>query len=327
MRTCKVFCHCYSHQHQVGGQKDTYKHVDALNDLGYEAYIVHDRPGFRLTWFDNATRVIDWRTAARLMDPDRDYVVLPEDLGSRILEYPGRKVIFNKSLWRGFASLGACGDEDPYRHQDVLAILAMSEHNARHLRLAYPQKEVIRVVPHIDISVFRFSPWTGRRRQIAFVPKCRQSVDALRHIVTSRASIGLNEAADVSWLPLLNMSEAELARALRESLLVVFFSAEEGLGRVALEAMASGCVVAGFRNGSLQEILPAAELFEWGDLAGVARFVEDAVSRRPETARRFEELARLGEKRVHAYAPHAHRTSVEAAWRAISGGETVTPRS
>ncbi|MPZ17579.1 MAG: glycosyltransferase [Luteitalea sp.] len=326
MPTCKVFCHCYSHQHQVGGQKDTYKHVDALNDLGYEAYIVHDRPGFRLTWFDNATRVIDWRTAARLMNCERDYVVLPEDLGARILEYRGRKIIFNKSLWRGFSSLENCQDRDPYRHPDVLAVLAMSEHNARHLRLAYPQVAVIRVVPHIDTAVFGFKPWVGRRRQIAFVPKCRQSVEALRRIVASRAAVGLNEASDVSWLPLTNMGEGALAQTLQESLVVVFFSAEEGLGRVALEAMACGCVVVGFRNGSLQEILPSAALFEWGDLAGVTQLIEDAVSRRPEAPRRFEELARLGQERARPYAPHAHRASVEAAWRAILRLETLAAR-
>ena len=60
MRHRRVFYHCYDDPKPTGGQKHTYQHVDVLNRCGFDAYIVHHTPGFRLTWFDNDTRVIDY---------------------------------------------------------------------------------------------------------------------------------------------------------------------------------------------------------------------------------------------------------------------------
>jgi hypothetical protein len=71
-----------------------YQHVDVLNQSGYTAFVVHGTPGYRLRWFENETRVIAWNELWRTFDPQRDYLVFPEDMGSRIAEYPGRKVIF-----------------------------------------------------------------------------------------------------------------------------------------------------------------------------------------------------------------------------------------
>lgn len=41
----------------VGGIKVLYRHVDILNENGFQAAIVHTKKGFRCTWFENQTRV------------------------------------------------------------------------------------------------------------------------------------------------------------------------------------------------------------------------------------------------------------------------------
>ncbi|MDZ7262908.1 MAG: glycosyltransferase family 1 protein, partial [candidate division KSB1 bacterium] len=76
-----------------------YKHVDILNKHGYPAFALHRQKGFRLIWFDNETNVIYFDEFKRLYHPDRDFLVLPEDLGSKILSFPGQKVIFNQNCY------------------------------------------------------------------------------------------------------------------------------------------------------------------------------------------------------------------------------------
>ena len=105
MSGARIFYYCYSHNEPLGGQKHTYRHVDILNAHGFEAYALHQKAGFRLTWFENRTRVIDEHGFHQIYDPERDYLALPEVLGARILDFPGRKVIFDKGLYLRLACL------------------------------------------------------------------------------------------------------------------------------------------------------------------------------------------------------------------------------
>lgn len=231
-----MFFHCYLEDRPSGGQKDTYRHVDALNALGYDAFVFHDQSGHRLTWFDHETRVIGRNEFLRIIDPERDYVVLPEDLGDRILQYPGRKkVVFNKSIWTGFSTITSQRTElSPYRHPDVIAALVMSRHNAAHLEYAYPRLPTFIVKPHIDGDLFSPQPLCGRKKRIAYVPKVPKSVAALHHMLAARAMSGEEHLKNLQWFELVDLPEREVAITLQESLLFVFLSAEEGLGRIVL---------------------------------------------------------------------------------------------
>jgi hypothetical protein len=90
MSDSRVFYYCYDHDRPTGGQKDTYQHVDTLNKKGIEAYALHFKNEFRLTWFENKTRVIYQSDFKAIYNVARDYIVLPEDLGGRILQFPGK---------------------------------------------------------------------------------------------------------------------------------------------------------------------------------------------------------------------------------------------
>src|SRR6185369_4415466 len=100
----KIFYHCFDTDARGGGQKHTYQHVDILCAHGFDAYVVHEAPGYRLDWFRNETRVISRQEYEALFDPARDYVVLAETVGSDVTSYPGRKIIFNKNLYYLFAT-------------------------------------------------------------------------------------------------------------------------------------------------------------------------------------------------------------------------------
>jgi glycosyltransferase involved in cell wall biosynthesis len=59
--------------------------------------------------------------------------------------------------------------------------------------------------------------------------------------------------AHVPWFEVDGMSRPQVAQALAESLVFVSLSKDEGLGLPPLEAMAAGCLVAGFTGGGGQE--------------------------------------------------------------------------
>ena len=91
----RIFYRAWSHNRPVGGQKQMYRHVDILNSAGFEAYIFHHEDGFRVSWFDNDTRVVGL-TAFKSLYRSGDVLVLPEDVGQALQSFRGPKVIFNQ---------------------------------------------------------------------------------------------------------------------------------------------------------------------------------------------------------------------------------------
>lgn len=275
MNEPNIFYYCYSHDRPTGGQKHTYQHVDILNRNGYKAFAFHTEKGFRLSWFENETKVLDFEGLKEIYDPARDFLVLPEELGSKLLGFPGRKVIFNKCLYHGFQVFGwETPPAYPYQDPKVVAAFAVSEHNREFLQFAYPDLKVLKVDPGVDGNVFSFKPLREKKRMIACVQKAPALLLTLYHALQSRAAAGLNNLKDFEWVFLGERTEQEVAEILRDSLVFVFNSIEEGLGRMPVEAMLSGCLVAGFSSGPMKEYLPPESRFEVGDMTGMAWYVE-----------------------------------------------------
>lgn len=314
----KIFYYCYSHERPTGGQKHTYQHVDILNRHGYKAFAFHTKKEFRLTWFENETSVIDFESLKEIYDPARDYLVLPEDLGSKLLEFPGKKVIFNKNLYNGFQVFGwETPPTYPYHDPNVVCAFAVSEHNREHLQFAYPHLKVLKVEPGVDGGVFTYTPLHDKKRVISCVQKAPGMLLTLYHTLQSRAAAGLNNLKDYEWVFLDGRTEQEVAEVLRDSLVFVFTSTEEGLGRMPVEAMSSGSLVAGFASGPMKEYLPVEYRFEVGDLTGMARFVESITASFPESVERWRRLSEEGRKNALAYSLERQEGSVIGAWEQI----------
>jgi len=317
-RECGIYYFCYSHNRPTGGQKETYKHVDILNASGYQAFAVHTAKGFRLTWFENRTKTVHFDEFRRIFNQEQDYIVLPEDLGSKILNFPGKKVIFNKGIYNGFVSFG---DKKPpvypYHHPEVICVLTVSDHNSEHLRFAYPNLDVIRVYPGIDSDLFAYKPLREKRQCITYVPKSLPALLSLYHTLQSRAEAGINKLKEYDWILLHDRSEQDVATILRDSLIFIFLSVEEGLPQTVLEAMSCGCLVAGYGSGPLRECLPPGFQFEHGDLIGIAKYIEAITDSFPHRVKDWEALAVAGYKKALYYSPERQRASVLEAWDRI----------
>lgn len=270
---------CYDHNLPRGGQRDTYRSVDALNGAGFEADVVHFDRDFRVSWFANSTKVTSLKSLLGSYSADHDLIVVPEDFGPRTLWIPGNKVIFNKSLFYGFESIAYADPKyDPYLDSDVIAILGVSEHNCAHLRFAYPTKPVFRVFAGVREDLFVYSPLSNKLPQIAYMQKSELQMRSLYRILRARAAQGLSNGGSFSWIPLRNRSEEEAATLLNSSYLFLFANIEEGLPQVLLETGMSGCLALTYRCAPLDEIIPEANSVCVNDLVGFCEKIEQAMS-------------------------------------------------
>jgi hypothetical protein len=211
-------------------------------------------------------------------DVERDYLVLPEDLGPEILSYPGKKIIFSKNVYSGCRAVCGTG-VDPYAADDVVGVFAVSQHNAMLLRLAYPDTPVSVVRYDIRADRFPFRRLDEKRPQIAILPKAPGQDAVLYQTLRARARSGRNRLASFSWALMTGMDEQRFSAVLQASLVLVFLSVEEGLPRVPLEGMCAGCFVAAYSSGPLRECLPEASGFEYGDIHALVDYIEDLAAR------------------------------------------------
>jgi glycosyltransferase involved in cell wall biosynthesis len=323
MSRVRIFYFVYDDNHPRGGEKHSYQHVDILSSSGYEAYALHSQKGFRLAWFENQTPVIDMESFWKLFDCDHDYLVLPESLDALALKAPGRRVIFNKNLYLGYASLAMSRPEVyPFAHEKVVGVFSVSDHNVEQLQFAFPATPIFRMYAHIDCDLFAFQPLVRKKRRIACVTKATKDVAALYHTLFARSAAGHNQLQDYEWIFLQGLSEQETARALGESLLMISLITHEGLPRMILEAMACGCLVVAYGSGPLKECLPEEYRFEHGDLVGMARRIEETCAAFPANIERWSPVAARGRQFAESFTRSRQQAHLLAAWDRILSRQT-----
>jgi len=292
-----------------GGVRAMYQHVDILNEQGIRAAVLHHRAGFRCRWFANDT-VVRY-VGATVLGPDDVVVVSELDIDLLAgLDHRQRYVIFNQGVhltWR-------CGDtvRQAYESPRLLGLVTVSEHSAEFLRYAFPRCVVH--VAHNSLDVDVFKPGAAEReRVITFVP--RRGYDDARLVLGMLEERG----ALAGWCvrPLQGLSQAGFAEALRESLIYLALSTQEGFGLPALEAMACGNYVVGYDGfGGREFFRPEfSTRVETGDVLQFAGRLEALLGADPAA------LAKQGqEASCHAHRRYSvanQRGEVLAAYRAM----------
>lgn len=234
-----------------GGVRVIYRHVDELNQLGIPATVVHRRPGFRCTWFQNSTPV----TAAHdtVLAPD-DVLVLPEYTAPVFdrLDRNIRVVVFNQGPHHTFdgVPLGA----RPYDALERLeSILTVSEDGAELLASAFPHIPVHRVRNVVDPALFypARSAAANTTRRLSYVPNRRaDELHQLLHLLALRPEV-VSGRWRISRLS--GLTEHAMAEALRATDVFVSLSHRDGFGLPPAEAMACGAYVVGHHGGGGRE--------------------------------------------------------------------------
>lgn len=361
----KIYYLCPDYGAHAGGVRVIYRHVDLLRRNGYEAFVVHERRGFRDTWFESEAPVLAWSsrrnrthnslasramryarrtlnhrngdaTPLHLREPpcfvidSSDVVVIPEVFGPHLAEVaPGvPKVVFVQNGYEAF--LGYPPDPHampaPYRHPEVVATLSISDDTRRLVEYAFPGVKSIRVRWSLNPTHY----WFGdeKLRQIAYMP--RKGADDARHVLAMLASRGSLDGYRIR--PIENLDEAGVGACLRESLVFLSLGLHEGLPLPPAEAMACGAIVVGYDGFGGQEYLRSELAFPVpaGDRLRFGQTLEHVLALHEEKPHELHERARLAADYIaRTYSPAREEEELLAAWENIleSLGQSLTASS
>lgn len=290
----------------TGGIKTIFRHVEMLTAAGIDA-VVAIKEGARPTWFDSTAplRPIEGGSFRR-----SDILVFPEDQ-PRLLTYfrhaPLHKVVFCQNpyyAWRGI------GQSRSLPADGVRTLLAVSRSVADYLARRFEGIPVATVPCAVDTSLFRAA---GKRLQIAYAPRKRpMEASFIRDWVEHR----LQRA--VPFVKISGMSEARVAETLGRSAVFLALSRMEALPLMPLEAMASGCIVAGFTGIGAREYATPANGFwcEEDDFPACVDAVVRAVALARDGGADCDAMRAEGARTAAAYSLAAVSKRLLAFWRA-----------
>lgn len=220
-----------------GGIKHIFRMAEALIAQGRDA-VVFEQNGQRPAWFSSTAPVV----GQGIFTPAADHLyVLPEDQ-PRILadfaKFSQRKIIYSQNHFYGALGIG---DAASYADYGVTDILCSSRTIYDHCRLRHPALNAYIVPCAVDPAQFKPAP--EKRNIIAFMPR-KRAIEAV--YIRDMFRFTYPQYRDWQWREISNVGEAETARLMGEAKVFLSLSRLEGLGLTPLEAMASGCVVAGF---------------------------------------------------------------------------------
>lgn len=290
----------------TGGIKTMFRHVEMLVEAGIDAHVAI-KEAARPTWFDSSAPLLPIEARGYRAS---DVLVFSEDQPT-ILRYFRRirlhKVVFCQNPFYAWYGIGSSRD---LAKEGVRTLLAVSESVAAYLRSRYAGLPVATVPCAVDTTLFRPA---AKRLQVAYAPR-KRPIEA--KFVLDWANHRLK--GEVPFVQISGMSESQVAVILGESAVFLALSRLEALPLMPLEAMAGGCLVAGFTGIGGREYAHPANGF-WCEEDDCAACV-DAVVRAVELARaatpECEAMRAAGERTAATYSLPAVAERLVAFWRA-----------
>jgi hypothetical protein len=292
----------------MGGIKYVFRMAEVLRRAGYDA-IACEGSRAKPVWFKTDVPVYGRGMIGRSRN---QILVMGEDMPvtlQRCAKRPQRKVMYCQNQY--YAAQTAT-DGGSYADFGVTDVLCSGRAVVEYIRLRHPQVRAHLIPCGIDPVLFHPRP---KRECIAYIPRKRRIEatyirDLFRHLHP--------EFCDVEWLPLETKTESQVAAALGEASVFLALNKLDGFGLTPIEAMASGCVVAGFTGIGGREYATTANGFwaEEDDFPGCIRQLAAAIRLSRDAAARpayFEACART----VSQYTPATFERAVRAAWGEI----------
>jgi hypothetical protein len=256
-----------------GGNRVLYRHVDILNSVGIRAFVVHYRPGFRLTWFANETPVT-YIDSVRLSHSD---VVVVSEVDVGLVERlppATRYVIFNQS-GQLFLDQKIEAVEKYYQSEKLAGVAVVSQRSSDMINFSFPQVSTTIIRLGLNEGLFHVSSG-ARGRRIGYMP--RRGGKDVEKIVAMLSSRGI--LRDWQMMPIGGVRHEEVADKLRETTIFLALTQHEGFGLPAAEAMACGNYVIGNHGYGGEEFFSRefCAPVSCCDLLGFAKALEEAVT-------------------------------------------------
>ena len=246
----QIVFHCAPTHAITGGIKYFFRMAEALRELGLDA-VICEQDAKRPLWFTSTAPIV----GPSHLRPDASQIcVIPEDqlhfLGDG---RPQKRVIY---VQNHFYAGALVGDGMTYRDYGVRDVISATRIIDAYVRQRHPNVRSHLVPYGIDTALFK--PAQRKRDVIAYLPR-KRPVEA--NYLRDSFRTTFPDLRGWDWQPLVNASETEVANAMGEASVFLSLGRLESLGLTPLEAMASGCVVAGFTGIGGQEYASSANGF------------------------------------------------------------------
>lgn len=219
----------------TGGIKAAYQHVELLVEGGMEAAVATP-DGDGPDWFDTTAKSIPFDSIAA-----DDVVVLPENHEGYLTLFASRgqpKAVFCQNPYQVHRGVGA---RRSYADYGVSHVLCASHTAVQFCMRRFPGMKVGYTPYFIDHTRFAFR--SEKMLQVAVVPRKRMTeVGAIADLLRAwHPELGV-----IPWVSLHGVTEKQVADGMARSAIFLSLARLEAHGMTALEAMATGCVIAGF---------------------------------------------------------------------------------
>ena len=294
----------------AGGQKVAVRHVETLCELGFDAVVLADRGVETPPWFEHRAPVVRGQPPG----PD-DIVVVPED-GWQALSViagsaAGRVVVICQNPY--YLASSRTMEFIAERPERFSTLLTVGPRHAALMRRLFPQAAVEMVRCFADER--RFRP-LEKAPCIAYAPRKRLlEAEAIRRLYHR-----LHGIPGLEWAALDKITESQMARALGRASLFLSLSRLESVGMTTLEAMACGCVCAGFTGVGGAEFATPDNGF-WApedDCVAAADALAAAVDPRRSGGPRLAQMLEAGRETAAAWSHAVFRRELEAVWTRLA---------
>jgi len=303
--------------------------VEHLVELGWDAVMVTESPGFRPSWFQSSAPTLSLAecNSRGELSSYGTVLVLPETyLGVDLRAFRGldlsglARVVFNQN---GYYTYGQGGDDLAlqlkrfYDDASVLQVLTISEdtHTLLQRNLGIEDDRLSRIINAIEPIFHSEQP---RCRRLHWMP--RKNPQDVQAVLMGMQRCGLQNSGGWQGEPLQGLSHAAVAERLNGASLFLAFGHPEGFGLPIAEAMAAGCWVVGYSGGGGHELFRfgASEEVAFGDwpafIASVQRAFNAFAEQPCETELRLQRQA-LAVRSLYGHVQE--RQSIVSAWDRI----------
>lgn len=309
----KSIYYCISGPPSAGGQHVNVEHVAALRALGLRAYLLYIPKGSEVERFECPAPIV--LSGAHLQTQDDDIIVVPEAWPKVLRHFagrPGRKLIHCQNPYYVFHSFESISAVETTGYREMLSCSGYTTGMLRRFGYRNPIHTVRPGVPAV------FQPATEPQAlQIAYMPRKRENETLF---VKGLFQSLYPQYREVPWVPICNMSRDECARVMQKSAVFAAFGFTEGLGLPPLEAMACGCLVAGFDGLGGADYTHPGNGF-WvaeGDYFAFAHQLAQAIAASRDALWR-REIQENCTRTLQNYSPTSFQSALAEAWRLILG--------
>lgn len=291
-----------------GGHKIIIRHVETLRDLGFDALAYLPDGSEEPRWFEhNATFQVGGSFEAD------DIFVVPEDardLLKQLSTQPQRKFVFCQNPF--YAAALGLGQLSPEERSSYREFIACGYHPASWLAKFFPGASVSIIPAFADER--RFAP-SAKARLITCTPRKRElelrCIQFMFHRLYPHSS-------NWQWAVLRSVPEDAVAQTFARASVFLSLNRFEGTPITSLEAMKSGCVVAGFTGLGGREYSTSANGFwvDEDDCEACARALVDAARIVDANGPGRKLMALAAERTADTYSYSNFRAALSEFWRA-----------